>query len=148
LYPQESFRTSGPLGSVRIGRLSGLELFMQMKFSRCNFEMPGSNSDLRGGSESSIAQRQRAGISNSAFSRANLITQHYYGHPGAECRFAATPTRLYIVTLVNGSPRIPSWIARDRKRMLSAAARVRNGFESSSCCRNGHPIKKKVGSNH
>jgi hypothetical protein len=46
--------------------------------------------------------------------------------------FAETPTRLYIVTFVKGSPKIPSWIAHDLKRMLFAALDERNGFESSS----------------
>ena len=31
---------------------------------------------------------------------------------------ADLPMRLYIVTFVNGSPRMPSWIAHERKRML------------------------------
>ena len=44
--------------------------------------------------------------------------------------FADLPTRLYIVTFVKGSPRIPSWIAHDLKRILFEAWEERNGFES------------------
>jgi hypothetical protein len=40
------------------------------------------------------------------------------------------PTRLYIVTLVNGSPKIPSWMAHERKRMLCSAFFWRKGMES------------------
>src|SRR5271157_3353992 len=44
---------------------------------------------------------------------------------------ADLPMRLYIVTFVNGSPRMPSWMAHERKRMLSTALGERNGEPSS-----------------
>ena len=45
---------------------------------------------------------------------------------------ASLPTCLYIVTFVNGSPRIPSWIAHDLRRMLFADSGDRNGVKPSS----------------
>ena len=45
---------------------------------------------------------------------------------------ANIPTRLYMVTLVKGSPSTPSWIAHDRLRITSAASGWRKGVEPSS----------------
>lgn len=54
----------------------------------------------------------------------------HHSQPGVVLMLAETPTRLYMVTFVNGSPRIPSWIAHERRRTLFAALEERNGLES------------------
>lgn len=46
---------------------------------------------------------------------------NYQAPPGVVLMFADVPTRLYIVTSVKASPKNPSWIAQERKRMLPAA---------------------------
>ena len=64
----------------------------------------------------------------------SLFFKNNYHHSqlGALLSLAERPTCLYIVTFVKGSPKIPSWIAHERNRMLFAAWDDRNGFESSS----------------
>lgn len=47
----------------------------------------------------------------------------YQAQLGVVLTPADFPTHLYMVTLVNGSPKMPSWIAQDRRRMLLAASR-------------------------
>lgn len=65
--------------------------------------------------------------------RMNKARRDHHAHPFAVSTPASFPTRLYIVTFVNGSPRIPSWIAHERLRMLSAASGWQNGVKPSSC---------------
>ncbi len=60
------------------------------------------------------------------------VNKTHHEQPGVVLVFADFPTRLYMVTLVNGSPKMPSWIAQDRNRMLLAAWGERNGFDPSS----------------
>jgi hypothetical protein len=45
----------------------------------------------------------------------------YQGQPDEVSIPNDLPVRLYMVTLVNGSPNMPSWIAQERWRMLPAA---------------------------
>ena len=67
------------------------------------------------------------------------INSFYHAQLGAVLILADFPIRLYIVMLVKGSPRIPSWIAHERKRMLFAAVGERKGFEPSSLWRSSPP---------
>ena len=57
---------------------------------------------------------------------------NYHSQPGVVLTLADFPTCLYMVTSVKGSPRMPSWIAHERKRMLLAASADRKGVAPSS----------------
>ena len=57
---------------------------------------------------------------------------NHQAQPGVVLMSADFPIRLYIVTFVKGSPRIPSWIAQDLKRILLAARGERKGVDASS----------------
>jgi len=64
--------------------------------------------------------------------QSRLCAWSYQTAPGNVLTPACAPTRLYIVTPVNGSPRIPSCTAQLRPRIDSAASGRRKGVDPSS----------------